>query len=324
MKHMIRLGVFGLTALLSGVTSQSTVQAALITDQQQTAEVATINQVGGTALLDAAGNVIRQLPYGSCWQVDQVATDSNGAHYLSLGGHQYISTAAATVTGTGFFTVAAQAMQDVITIDQHNAYTVNSAGQKVQTLPDGSQWRINAAAATADGETYYLIGADQYVAADLGTLQSAETQLTLTNNENDGIVTVTAADGAVLVNHNEQTLRTLPAGSQWQTKRIAVDGRGRIYDCLGGDQFVASSAVSIRYPAVYGIFTHAPVTANGVFTVTKENVFAVSRTGKPIQHLTSGSQWRVVGTAIAADSHVYYQISTDQYVAADEGQIVYD
>ncbi|KRN28362.1 hypothetical protein IV38_GL001361 [Lactobacillus selangorensis] len=144
-----------------------------ITNQRSLAGgVATVRVISGAPLVNAQGKTIRTLGYNTAWKTTEMASGANGHTYYEVGPSQYVDANSVTVTGNvGTIFKDTETTSGVATVRYNDIWTVNANGTAVKAIYKGSAWKVGAVAHAYNGDTYYLIGSNQYVSADFVSFQ---------------------------------------------------------------------------------------------------------------------------------------------------------
>ncbi|MCI1688328.1 hypothetical protein [Schleiferilactobacillus harbinensis] len=171
-------------------------------------------------------------------------------------------------------------------------------------LTQGTGWQIAWRLVTPNGDVYYSVANDSYVAAkDVVRTQGFQ--------KLRGVVTVNASGAALrqgTTDSDGAISRQLPAGSQWQFYGIAKNADGTSAYLLGGNQWISTTQADISTGQTHGVFR---VDAAATETVDR-NGQTLART------LPAGSGWRVASLR-TFHGQLYYQVAANVFVPAVAG-----
>jgi hypothetical protein len=173
---------------------------------------------------------------------------------------------------------------------------------KLAGLTLGSAWRTARKAITANGDTYYQVGAN-------GWLKASDVTFTPVVDET-GIVQVTNDQGAATVDNltNGQKVQTLKNGTAWR------------YTARAGDYYLVADRQWVNAKDV----TVTPTPASGIFKAGAKGAALYNGAGeKQSRTLAAKTEWRITGVKWIS-GHAYYQVAKDLYVQAVDGTIVYN
>lgn len=230
-----------------------------------------------------------------------------------------------------------QAADSIGTIKAGKGQVVDDNGQATTvTLPDGSSWKLGSSK-QMNGETYYLVGNNEWVAASSLTSSDDTTSTSTSTTTNDestsvlGKIGTVNSSAATVYDGTGKSLNTkLPQGSSWKLGKM-VRINNIPYDQVATNQYVlaayfdvAGATTTTDTNTSTSTSTSTTTDANAVKgkTGTLVNTAVVyDATGKSLgSTLAKGSDWKL-GTAINIGNTVYYQIATNEYLLATDVKV---
>ncbi|MFT8410638.1 MAG: SLAP domain-containing protein [Schleiferilactobacillus perolens] len=245
------------------------------------------------------------------WQiVGKVDTSKAGTYTLT---YTITNEFSRTATYTRTITVVADTSTEFTDINEiiyvqttkASQYAYNDQFKEDGTLAGltlGSAWRTARKAVTANGDTYYQVGAN-------GWLKASDVTLTPVVDET-GIVQVTNDQGAATVDNltNGQKVQTLKNGTAWR------------YTARAGDYYLVADRQWVNAKDV----TVTPAPASGIFKAGAKGAALYNGAGeKQGRTLAAKTEWRITGVKWIS-GNAYYQVAKDLYVQAVDGTIVYN
>lgn len=221
--------------------------------------------------------------------------------------------------------------------------TTNGRGAAVLTAPGGlnwqarflgtgSSWKVNAKAVTSDGQTYYQVGTNNWVAATAGSFKDNGTPAPAekpTTSALSGVVRITNGNGTTIYTQpkGSATARKLGAGSAWKVFEQAVFKSGETWYRVSPAEWILASDAQLQdnndnnsQPSADTVYqnvnTVATVTAGGGTTLKR-----APGTGNDAGRLNGSSRWKVNQVAILPSGQVWYLVGTNQWLNGQDATL---
>lgn len=245
------------------------------------------------------------------------------------------------------------AVNEVVTAGNNGATVYSAPKTSAKTsrvLSKGSRWRAFSRT-TADNNTWYNLGGNQYVLAsdlvtasnkpssssnktdsDKNTTNTSLTTSTVATTPANGTVKITNTKGATLYSAPSKaakTSRVLSNGSAWRTFK-AANNDGAAWLNLGGNQWVLtadtnaaksnSSTTNTNKNQNQSSSTDVKSTpVNGTLQINYVPGYSIAVWGKPGQdriagkYLKHGTSWKFYAIA-TANGHTWYNLGGNQWI----------
>ncbi|MFD1472238.1 glucosaminidase domain-containing protein [Companilactobacillus mishanensis] len=198
-----------------------------------------------------------------------------------------------------------------------------------RALGYGTAWKVVSKVVDPSGNVFYQVSNSEYVLATDIQLQSEGGTETQPPQPIDDTLVVTSDAGAVVysaANSNSPTSKILPYSSEWKTKAYILDEKGNKFFVVGKDAYVAAADVVqksempdtddsaedvvVNYPDILRV----TATPSAKLYNAKHNLLTMS--------LVNGTDWRTDKKSTHSDGSVWYRVSTDQWVNANDVQVL--
>lgn len=198
-----------------------------------------------------------------------------------------------------------------------------------RALGYGTPWKVVSKVVDDSGNVFYQVSTSEYVLATDIQLQSEGGTETEPPVKIDDTVIVTGDTGAIVysaANTNSPTAKILPYSSEWKTTAYVTDNDNNTFFYVGTGAYVLASDVvqksklssnddylndvTVDYPDVLRIVT----TPSAKLYNTKHDLLSTS--------LVNGTNWRTDKKSTHSDGSVWYRVSTDQWVSANDVQVL--
>ncbi|WP_416353979.1 SLAP domain-containing protein [Agrilactobacillus fermenti] len=294
---------------------------------------------GSVYVYDAPnGKVIsgRTLPNKSEWQVGQRVSVSGSGVWYEIGQNVWINDyvlkvkdAPTTPSQNQNHTTTPTTNNGIVTAgDNAVVYNAINGSATGQTLPAGSQWRYGSQQQTADGSTWYEVGASQW-------LKVPSTNTPETPNMNPSDQTGISASGIVKISFTGANLRTAPNGqivsflnpdTRWKVL-AAQRVNGTLWYELGENQWISSTTVVTDLnQANPDVVTVNENNISATLTLTSNaNIYngPAQLGGTSIgRSLLNGTAWHV-SRLTTVNGTSWAEVGPNQWLNAHNGQLSY-
>lgn len=249
-----------------------------------------------------------------------------GLTYYNLGGDQYVAATTGNIIKAGSTAATPTVSKtpiDSFKITARLAAVVTVTGKSTgKTIKQGSSWHAFGKT-TLNGNTYYNLGGNQWVAGFNGQLASQQSKTTTTpkTSASTDIFTITVPAANVRTATGALTGHTLKKNSKWKVFG-SIKMLGQTYYSLGGNQYVAastgktaSSTFSDRGPFVKkaGQVKVRQTDNRSGLQVWTEQENPVKNANGSLKQLKLGSVWKTFGYKVIHDE-VYYNLGGNEWL----------
>lgn len=205
----------------------------------------------------------------------------------------------------------------VLVKNRQGAHLINeTTGEVTKNLQFKSAWLISKKAVDNNGQIWYKVSGNEYIAASDVYLEG--TNRIVNTSSVNGVIKM--KNNAAMVNANGTNLRVLEKGSKWQTTVKMVDVFGDVWYQVATNAYVKAADCFVEGQSIF--HNNQAIKETVIAVVNKQGTDLVSMEGERISKLPVKSKWISAETAFSEDGILYYKIGGKEYISSKDVKIV--